>query len=220
MGFRNTILLLLVIFFFFAGCVSKKKFIEMQDGRMRAEESVRQLTEENNARAARINAMVRDFEVMKNELMGSNAEKDQYIDQLNREIAGLKDQLDKQVESLQEKNFAFSFEQDRLSETLEERERTIRSLESKIQEMNQETSRQASLLSDRNIRIGTLGDQLSLLEAEKVKGERLNEELQEKLQRALVEAGELKKQIQERDETITRLQNNVNLLKRELGGNE
>jgi len=121
------------------------------------------------------------------------------------------------VESIQERNFAFGFERDRLSETLEERERNIRSLEARIDEQEEEISRQSSVLSDRNIRIGTLNDQLSLLEAEKVRSRQQYEELQQDLQDSRAEVNALKEQIKEKDETITRLQNNVNLLKRELG---
>jgi chromosome segregation ATPase len=217
MTYRNYLFFLTFIAIFFTSCVSKKKFLEMQDGRLKAEEQVRQLTEETNARAARIKVMIHDFEVMKNELMESNAEKDQYVDELNREIAGLKDKLNQQVESIQERNFAFGFERDRLSETLEERERNIRSLEARIDEQEEEISRQSSVLSDRNIRIGTLNDQLSLLEAEKVRSRQQYEELQQDLQDSRAEVNALKEQIKEKDETITRLQNNVNLLKRELG---
>src|SRR6056297_167374 len=140
MTYKYYILFFIGLSVFFTSCVSKKKFLEMQDGRLQAEVRVRQLTEETNERAARIEAMIRDFEVMKNELMESNAEKDQYIDHLNREIAGLKERLNQQLESFQEKNFAFGFEQERLSETLEEKERTIRSLEAQIKEQGQEIS--------------------------------------------------------------------------------
>jgi len=66
MTYRNYLFFLTFIAIFFTSCVSKKKFLEMQDGRLKAEEQVRQLTEETNARAARIKVMIHDFEVMKN----------------------------------------------------------------------------------------------------------------------------------------------------------
>src|SRR5690606_40889155 len=61
---KHHILIFFLVTLIFSSCVSKKKFVEMQDGRMRAEEQVRQLTEENIARAARIEAMSDDFESM------------------------------------------------------------------------------------------------------------------------------------------------------------
>ena len=66
---KHFVLLLTAITIIFSSCVSKKKFLEMQSGRQRAEEKVRQLTSENNAKAARIEAMIADFETMKNELV-------------------------------------------------------------------------------------------------------------------------------------------------------
>lgn len=218
MNSKHFIFLVAVSSLFITSCVSKKKFTEMQNGRLRAEEQVRQLTEENNARAARIKAMIADFESMKNELMESNVEKDQYIDNLNKEIAGLNEQLTEQRQSLQERNFTFGFERERLSETLQEREKTIRALERQISELEKESSRQTSTLSDRNVRINALNDQIAALEVEKTRGEKQRTDLEQQAQRLRDEINTLKAQMKEKDETITRLQNNVNLLKRELGG--
>ena len=217
---RYFILVFFLLSILFASCVSKKKYLEMQDGRLNAEEQVRQLTAENNARAARIQAMIADFESMKNELMESNAIKDQYIDNLNREIAELSGRLDEQLESFRQKNFSFGFETERLSETLEAKEKTIRSLEAKIKELENDLSRQSASLSDRNIRISTLDQRVSILEAEKAKGERQQQELLQQVQNAKDETNALKAEIKEKEETIVRLQNNVNLLKRELGRGE
>lgn len=217
---RNNRLILYFIVFtlFFTSCVSKKKFLEMQDERLRAEEQVRQLTEQNNARAARIEAMIADFESMKNELMASNSEKDQHIDFLNKEITGLNEQLNAQLESSQERNFTYGFERERLSETLQVREQTIRTLEKQIEELEKEISDQATSISDRNVRVSVLNDQIASLEAEKARGEKQRAELEQQLQKMREETNNLKSQMQEKDATITRLQNNVNLLKRELGG--
>jgi len=215
---RYSLLVFTGLALIFTSCVSKKKFTEMQDGRLLAEEQVRQLTAENNARAARIEAMIADFESMKNELMGSNAEKDQYIDNLNREMAGLNEQLNEQRQSLQERNFTFGFERERLSETLAEREKTIQALERQIAEKERENERQSATLSDRNVRISALNDQISMLKAEKERGERQRTDMEQQAQRLRNEINTLKAQMEEKDQTITRLQNNVNLLKRELGG--
>lgn len=217
---KQIILFISVFALFFTSCVSKKKFLEMQNGRLQAEEQVRQLTAENNARAERIKAMISDFETMKNELMESNAEKDQYIDNLNKEIAGLNNKMNEQMASLKEKSFAFGFEQDRLSETLQEREKTIRELEAQVKEMENELSGQSSTLSERNIRIDVLNDQISTLEAEKIRGGKEQEKLNQQVQKLKEETEALKGQLKAKDESITRLQNNVNLLKRELGGGE
>ena len=57
---------------FFSSCVSKKKYLEMETGRLKAEDLSRQLTTENNAKATRIEALIADFERKKNELLERN----------------------------------------------------------------------------------------------------------------------------------------------------
>lgn len=215
---RKIVLFVTVSVMIFTSCVSKKKFVEMQNGRLNAEEQVRHLTAENNARAARIEALISDFEAMKNELMESNSEKDQYIDNLNKEIAGLNVQLSEQKQSLQEKSFTYGFEKDRLSETVQERDKRILTLERQISELEKELSSQATTLSDRNIRINTLTDQMSFLENEKEAAKQQQEAQMQQVENLKNEINALKGQISEKDQAITRLQNNVNLLKRELGG--
>ncbi len=190
----------------------------MQNGRIQAEEQLRQTTAESNARAERIKTMIADFESMKNELMASNAEKDQYIDNLNKEIAGLSEQLKEQKKSIQESSFTFGFERERYTENLQEKEKAIRSLQREMTEMEKEMSQQASTLSDRNVRISSLTDQLQALEGERIRSEKQLNELQQQLGKLRDETNSLNALIKEKDETITRLQNNVNLLKREIGG--
>lgn len=201
----------------FSSCVSKKKFVEMQNGRLQAEEQLRQTTAENNARAERIKTMIADFESMKNELMASNAEKDQYIDNLNKDISGLSEQLKAQKQSIQESNFTFGFERERYTENLQEKEKAIRSLQREMAEMEKEMSQQASTLSDRNVRISSMADQLEAFEGEKIRSEKQLAGLEEQLSKLREETNSLNAQLKEKDETITRLQNNVNLLKKEIG---
>jgi|SRR5690554_1464021 chromosome segregation ATPase len=215
---KKHLIFIIVLFpVFFSSCVSKKKFMEMQNGRIQAEEQLRQTTAESNARAERIKTMIADFESMKNELMASNAEKDQYIDNLNKEIAGLSEQLKEQKKSIQESSFTFGFERERYTENLQEKEKAIRSLQREMAEMEKEMSQQASTLSDRNVRISSLTDQLQALEGERIRSEKQLNELQQQLGKLRDETNSLNALIKEKDETITRLQNNVNLLKREIG---
>jgi chromosome segregation ATPase len=214
---KHLIFIIVLFAVFSSSCVSKKKFMEMQNGRIQAEEQLRQTTAESNARAERIKTMIADFESMKNELMASNAEKDQYIDNLNKEIAGLSEQLKEQKKSIQESSFTFGFERERYTENLQEKEKAIRSLQREMAEMEKEMSQQASTLSDRNVRISSLTDQLQALEGERIRSEKQLNELQQQLGKLRDETNSLNALIKEKDETITRLQNNVNLLKREIG---
>src|SRR5690606_33764252 len=159
-------------------CVSKKKYLDMQEGRMKAEQQARELALENDARAERIKVMIADFEAMKNELLASNAEKDQYIDNLNSELADLNEQLNNQKQSLQSSTFTYSFEKDRLAESLEAKNKSISALESRIKNLEQEIALQSSQLSDRNIRIGSMNDQMESVEAEKERIQKHSGDLQ------------------------------------------
>jgi chromosome segregation ATPase len=206
-----------IFLLFFTSCVSKKKFLEMQDGRIKAEKQVSELTRENNSRAERIKVMIADFGAMKNELMESNAEKDQYIDNLNKDILTLNEQLNNQKESLQSSTFTYGFEKDRLVENLEIRDKTIKSLESRINKLEQEVSLQSSELSGRNIRISSLNDQVEGAKAESERLTKHSGDLQLQLLKYREEIDSLKAQMMVKDETISRLQNNVNLLKKQLG---
>lgn len=203
----------------FTSCVSKKKFIEMQSGRLKAEEQVVKLTSENNYQASRIEALISDFENMKNELMESNSIKDQYIDSLNSEIFALRETLDEQKESLQQTSFNYGFERQRMLEELKAKDNTINSLRSRIESMDSEMTRQSSLTDDKNLQLKVLADRLNTLQGEKERAEQVSADLEEKLQQVQNEIKSLNAVINEKDQVITRLQNNVNLLKRELGKN-
>lgn len=217
---KLAVLFFTVFALLFTSCVSKRKFVDMQEGRLRAEQQVRQLNRENNDKAERIQVMITDFEAMKNELLGSNAEKDEYIDNLNKEITALENQLEQQVESLQASSFTYGFEKERLAETLQERDKTIRSLESKMKQLESSISQQSSVLSERNVRMSVLNNQVEALEAEKMRGERQQEVLRQQISKLEQDIDSLNSELKVKDENIIRLQNNVNLLKRELGGNQ
>jgi len=214
---RVPIIFFAITLIFLSSCVAKKEYLEMQDGRLKAETQVMKLTEENNYRASRIEALIADFESMKNELMESNAIKDQYIDSLNQEIAGLKGSIALQKESLQQTSFTFGFERQRMIEDLKAREDMISSLNSQLQNLENDNNELSSALDEKNFQLTVLNDKISVLQSESESKSAENEELQQKLQALQQDINSLQSVIKEKDATITRLQNNVNLLKKELG---
>lgn len=218
------ILLFLISGFFMHSCVSKKKFVEMQQGRLQAEEQVRNLTQETTSQAARIESLIADFEEMKNELLENNALKDQYIDSLNSEIFSLNELLAQQKESLQATSFTFGFEQQRMKQVMEEKDSKIRSLQSQIESLEEEVSQQAGVIDDKNFQISQLNDQVDNLLGQvsraKTQAENLEMQLGTQIKNLKSQVNELQATMQEKDATITKLQNNVKLLKNELGGNQ
>ena len=72
MKYRIFVILALIVTVATTSCVSKKKYLEMESFKQRAENRVRELTDENTAKDKRIETMIADFELMKGELMESN----------------------------------------------------------------------------------------------------------------------------------------------------
>lgn len=211
---------ILLVVLIFSSCVSKKKFLEMQSGRTQAEEQVRQLTEENNTKAARIEAMIEDYEQMKNELLENNALKDNYIDSLNTEIFALNEELQEQQESLQETSFTLDFEKQRLTNALASKDRTINQLEAQIDELENDVSSRSSLIDQKNYDIGLMEDKILQLQGQIKEKDNELEGLQNELQSVKEQVINLNAQLEEKDKTITKLENNVKLLKNELGGGQ
>jgi len=214
---KITIIAAIVVLSFFSSCVSKKKYLEMEAGRLTAERLSQQLDEENQAKAARIEALIADFEEMKNELLESNAIKDQYIDSLNGEVFTLTESLNKQKESLQETSFTLDFEQQRLNNALKEKDKSIVALQSELDALEQEVSAKNTLIEQRNFDLGKAKDNAVILEGKIASIDKKVLELQSQLEKAKAETSKLQEQIKTKDETITRLENNVKLLKKELG---
>ncbi|MEN8118233.1 MAG: hypothetical protein ABFS16_14705 [Bacteroidota bacterium] len=212
-----------VVYFFIGAlialtsCVSKKKYLEMEAGRLKAEELSRQLDEENNAKAARIEALISDFEAMKNELMESNAIKDDYIDSLKNEMFVLSQDLNKQTKSLEETSFNLDFEKQRLTNTLSSKDKTIGSQQKEIEQLESQMSAKNNVIQQKNFDIGKLTEQAKILEGQIQTGENNLNELQGQLDKSKADVIKLQKEMKEKDATITKLQNNVNLLKKELG---
>ena len=214
------ILIVIALSLIVTSCVSKKKFVEMQNGRLQAEDMVKQLTEENNTRARRIEALIADFEIMKNELLESNAIKDQYIDSLNARIFVLNENLDQKSQSLQETSFNLDFEKQRLTQALESRNRIIKELESQVDQLESDITNSSSLLDQKNYDLNLLQDKVKMLISQNESSDGKINDLQAKLDQAVEETNNLNNQLKEKDAIITRLENNVKLLKGQIGGNQ
>lgn len=199
-------------------CVSKKKYLEMESGRLKAEELSRQLDGENKAKATRIEALIADFESMKNELLENNAIKDNYIDSLNSEIFILAENLNKREESLQETSFNLDFEKQRLTNALSTKDKSIKALQTKVDNLETEVSNVNTVVDQKNFEIGKKEDQAKVLEGQLQTGDNKLTALQTELDNVKAETGKLQTEMKEKDATILKLENNVKLLKKEIGG--
>ena len=214
---KYSLLFISIILIVFTSCVTKKKYLEMESGRLKAEEHSRQLTEENSAKAARIGALIADFESMKNELLESNAIKDSYIDSLTSEIFVLNENLNKEQESLQETSFNLDFEKQRLTSTLNSKDKTIKSLQLKVEQLDTEVSNVNTVVNQKNFEIGKMKDQARVLEG-KIETEENNlSELNKELGKVKAETDKLQADLKTKNATISKLENNVKLLKSQIG---
>ena len=217
MNWRRSLIFLFVSVFVFTSCVSKKKFLEMESGRLKAEELSRKLDAENNDKAARIKSLIADFEAMKNELMESNAMKEQHIDSLKSELSGLLTDLNKQTRSLEETSFNLDFEKQRLTNAIEVKDQNILKMQSDIEDLETQLSAKESEVDAKNFEISKLNDQAKLLEGQ-VKSEQSNvQKLQDDLEKARAATSKLQEDLKSKDAEISKLQNQVNLLKKEIG---
>jgi chromosome segregation ATPase len=215
---KYSILIFSAIVLVFTSCVSKKKYVEMQNGRLKAEQQSRRLSDENNEKAARISALIADYERMKNDLLENNAIKDQYIDSLNSEVYLLIEELNKQKESLQTTSFNLDFEKQRLTSALESKDKAISSLQSQVEQLETEVSNKNSVIDQKNFEIGKLEDQILVEKGKVGSGVAEISKLESELNNVKTETVKLQEQLKEKDASIARLENNVKLLKKELGG--
>ena len=214
---KISILFIATILISFSSCVSKKKFLEMETGRLKAEKLSQDLNNQNNQKAERIKALIADFESMKNDLLENNAIKNHTIDSLNGEIFTLLENLNKQKESLQETSFNLDFEQQRLTNALNAKDKTIGSLQSEVDKLEREISEKNSIIDQKNFDLGRSKEETKVLEGKVQTGDKKIAEMQVELQKIKTETSKLMEQIKEKDATITKLENNVKLLKKELG---
>ncbi len=214
---KYSLLIFSLFLIVFSSCVSKKKFLEMQDGRLKAEELSRKLSDENNAKAERIKALIADFESMKNELLESNAIKDNYIDTLNRKIFLLNEDLNKREESLQETSFNLDFEKQRLTNALNSKDKTIKALQAQVEDLKTEVYNVSTVVNQKDFEIGKLKDKARVQDGKIAEGETKISELQSQLKKVEADTKKLQSQLKEKDATIMRLENNVKLLKKEIG---
>lgn len=216
MNTNRTILLITICALSLSSCVSKKKFVAMESSKLRAEERVRELTGENEAQANRIEEMIADFEKMKQELLTSNAQKDQMIGDLNGQINVLNSNVKEKDATIEEKLYAFEYERRRMDEELKKSRDTQIALQNKNAVLVQELSKAKEELTDLRFNLTRQDDHVKRLnEQAKLKDQRF-EEQGAVLLKLQDEIDKLKAQSREKDETIERLNNNVKLLKKEL----
>ena len=214
---RPIIYILTLLSIVLSSCVAKKKYLEMEAGRLSAEQKVRDLTAENNAKAERLKVMIADFETLKSELLGSNAIKDQYIETLNKEIFSLKSNVSQTSESLEEKNYAFEFEKRRLNSIIQERDARIKTLEADNSRLDNLVRERLMMIEQGKFDIKEKENELKVMEGLKNRQEELVTDLQSKASDLQKTISGLQAQMEDKNAEISKLSNQVKLLKSQIG---
>ena len=195
----RTILYVLIGVLSFSSCVSKRKYLEMESFRLQAENKVTALIKENTTQAQRLNSMIADFEQMKQELLFSNAKKDQLISQLQSDVNQLKTNVQERDESIDQKTFSFGFERQQFERELATAKVNQTALQNKISVVEAELETVNNQLIDSRF---INSKQQSDSEQQAIQLSRLTGEIQQ-----------LNQQLQEKDATIVRLNNDIAQLK-------
>lgn len=216
--FRKISILILVfsVAFFTPSCVSKKKYLEMTVSKQQADAQIMELNSIVSGKDLRIEKMIADFEQMKNELMESNAIKDQYIDSLSGELNKLAKTVNAKESVIGEKETSFEYEKRRLTEDMDEQKKLVRSKQMEIDEFSAKNKKLNDELSQLTFDLNREKGETQILQGNIASRDASIAELNEATGKLKSEIQSLKKQLSDKNETIKRLENNVQLLKKEL----
>ena len=203
-------LIILLTVLLLPSCVAKKKFVEMETSRNRAEQRVRELTDN-------VNQMEVDFNNFKNEFHYNNSVKDNVIDSLGKEIVHLNSNLNAKSENIEDQIFSFQVEKRRLNQLLADKDKEIRQLSSQISSLDVQLADLKNEEQDSAIKLRNSVSENKSLVLEITQKEDEIEKLRKNLDQKTVEIGKLKSSLTQKDEQIEALQNQVKLLKSQFG---
>lgn len=215
---RKTSLILIVfsLVFLVPSCVSKKKYLEMTSSKQQADARIEELNLVVSGKNQRIEKMIADFELMKNELMESNAIKDQYIDSLSGELNKLAKTVNVKESVIGQKETSFEFEKRRLTEDLDEQRKLVRNKQLEMNQLSDEIKTLNENLSQLTFDLNREKGEKQVLQGNLETRDASIAELNTATAKLKTEIQSLKKQMADKNETIKRLENNVQLLKKEL----
>ncbi len=204
-------------FLFIVSCVSKKKFLDMQGMKTRAEARVAKLTGENNDKEALIESLYGQFNQMKNELLESNAQKDTHIDSLSKSIVGLHSSASEKDATLEEKLFAFKYEKRQYNETIRSLEQKNSGLNKQLEVLGKQVKQLNEQLTAKNFELNKHSDEKIRLDNQLEVKKNEMVQLEKNITACKNEITSLKKTMAQKEQEIKRLNNNVKLLKSQLG---
>ncbi|MCL3779988.1 hypothetical protein EMN47_06255 [Prolixibacteraceae bacterium JC049] len=198
-------------------CVSKKKFLAMQDGKLRAEKRVAALTDELDTKKEIINTMHSDFNRMKNELLTNNAMKDSHIDSLARQVVNLKGNVSETNANLEEKLFAFKYEKRRYMDNIKQLEEKNVKLQGVQKQLNENIKEMEDKLTEERFETSKERDEKNRLVNQLTVAKNEIKQVKASVEKLKTQINGLKQKMADKDQEISRLRNNVKLLKKNIG---
>lgn len=190
-------------------CVAKKKYLAMESAKLSAEADVA-------AKNQRIEKMIGDFEAVKNQLMESNAIKNQSIDSLSGVVSKLMLTVNTKESALGEKQNSFEFEKQRLTAELAEQKQLLAGKQNEMNQISGELQKLKDELSQMTFDLNKARDEKNVVQGNLGDRDKQISDLNTSADKLKAEIQSLKKQLNDKNETITRLENNVKLLKKEI----
>ncbi|MDP4185038.1 MAG: hypothetical protein Q8862_07740 [Bacteroidota bacterium] len=138
--FRITTGLLILVTL--SGCVSKKKFLAMQDLKIKAETRVGELTDQTLRQNAYIDTLKKEFNRLKYDLSESNAVKDSKIDSLSKHLNKVNSDYSEKNAGLEDKIYAFEFEKRKLNDAINDLELKNQVLKNKMDQLTTDLNKE------------------------------------------------------------------------------
>lgn len=206
----SRIVILLVIILGLSSCVAKKKYIEMEGYKNRAENRVIELTKD-------VANLKEEFNEYNNQFYYNNAQKDAYIDSLNQIITSLNSDLTSTTEKNEDKVSSFQIEKRRLNQLLADKDKEINRLQQTNKGLSARVDNLELKIADLQIDLKNAESSANNFERQISSKENEIEKLNTKLVKQKAELSSLKQQIEDKEEQIESLNNQVKLLKSQFG---
>ncbi len=215
-GKISVILLIVLAVFINTSCVSKKKYLELDSAKRKLDMKVVELNSVVDGKNSRIDKMIAEFEQMKNELMESNAIKNQYIDSLTGEVTRLAKTVNAKESAIGEKQYSFEFEKRQMTEDLAEQKQLLSNKQSELNQVSNDFQKLKDEMTQLSFDLNRERDEKQVLRENLTVRDAKIAELTAATDKLKSDIQSYKKQLSDKNEIITRLENNVKLLKKEI----
>ncbi len=209
----HKITLILLCLAFITGCVSKKKYLELEQS---SNNKIAQLNKEKASLETRIKTMIADYEQMKSDLLATNANKDQMITNLHSEVNSVSKNAASSKSDMEDKIYAYEYEKRQLQSKIDKYESSIENLTSKNNELALQISTATTKTNSAIYDLERKDSEIDKLNKKISNNNETVEKYKSQIDKLNSEITTLKKQSAEKNQTIERLENNVKLLKGQL----